>query len=80
MVLLDILLSILLPFLAFAAFSWVMLRLVQRTGVSGRALSRAQELGPPTPRTSIIDVKGNVRHEWAVDLEMQRLRRSERQW
>lgn len=80
MILLDILLSILLPFLAFAVFSWLMLRLVQRTQVSGRALSRAQEWGPPPPKTPMVDAKGNVRHEWAVDLEMQRLRRSERQW
>jgi hypothetical protein len=80
MVWLDIVLSIMLPFLAFALFSWVMFRLVQRTPVSSRAITRAQEMGPTLPRENIVDRGGNVRHEWAVDLEQQRLRHIERRW
>jgi hypothetical protein len=80
MVWLDIALSLSLPVVLFGAFAYGLLWLVQRTPVSGRALARAQELGPPLPRTPIVDRAGNARHEWAVDLEEQRLRRSERRW
>ena len=80
MVWVDIALSVALPFLAFAAFAYFMAWLVQRTPVSGRAASRARELGPPPPRASIVDHAGNVRHEWAIDLEQQRLRQTERRW
>ena len=80
MVWIDIALSIVLPFVAFGAFGLFMSWLVQRTPISGRALARAQEMGPPPARESIVDKAGNVRHEWAVDLEVQRLRRGERKW
>ena len=77
MIWVDIALSLVLPFGVLALFmSWV----VQRAPISGRALARAQQMGPPPPRVSIVDEAGNVRHEWAVDLEVQRLRQSERRW
>jgi hypothetical protein len=76
----DILLSMALPFVAFAAFSLVLLWLAQRTPISGRAVTRAREMAPLPPRASLVDHRGNVRHEWAVDLEMQRLRQGERRW
>jgi hypothetical protein len=77
---LDIFLSILLPFVTFVLFAMTMSWLFQRTPVSGRALSRAQELGPPAPRMPLVDQAGNARHEWAIDLEQQRLRQNERRW
>ena len=80
MIWVDMGLSLVLPFVAFGAFGLFMSWLVQRTPISGRALARAQELGPPPPRVPIVDQAGNARHEWAVDLEVQRLRRSERKW
>jgi hypothetical protein len=76
----DILLSMALPFVAFAAFSLLLLWLAQRTPISGRAVTRAREMAPLPPRASLVDHGGNVRHEWAVDLEMQRLRHGERRW
>ncbi len=39
-----------------------------------------QEMGLPPAPVSAVDGAGNVRHEWAVDLQEQRLRRSERRW
>jgi hypothetical protein len=80
MVWLDIFLSILVPFLCFGLFALVLVWLAQRTPVSSRALSKAQEMGPPAPRQSIVDAAGNARVEWAVDLEVQRLRHNERRW
>ena len=76
----DIALSLVLPFGVFGVFALFMSWVVQRAPISGRAMARAQEMGPPPPRVSIVDQAGNVRHEWAVDLEVQRLRQSERRW
>jgi hypothetical protein len=80
MIWLDIALSIVLPFAMFGVFALGMSWLAQRTPVSSRAMARAQEMGPPPPRVAIVDEAGNARHEWAVDLEVQRLRQSERRW
>jgi hypothetical protein len=76
----DILLSLALPFVAFVAFALVLLWLVQRAPMSGRAVARAREMAPLPPRASLVDHGGNVRHEWAIDLEQQRLRQGERRW
>ena len=73
-------LSLVLPFAVFGVFALFMSWLARRTPISSRAMARAQELGSPTPRVPVVDQAGNVRHEWAVDLEMQRLRRTERRW
>jgi len=70
----DALLSIMLPFVVFgawcAAFAWW----IQRVPPSPKALERVEAMGPPSPPVRVVDHKGNVRHEWAIDLQQQRLR------
>lgn len=77
---LGVLVSLALPVVTLT-LSWMVLYwLLLRTTPSAKALQRAEEMGPPPPPVSLVDSEGNVRHEWAVDLLQQRLRRSEHRW
>jgi hypothetical protein len=71
---LGTLITLSLPFVVFILSWQVFAWWLQRVPVGSKAMRRAEALGPPPPPVQIVDAKGNVRHEWAADLLLQRLR------
>jgi hypothetical protein len=76
----DALVSITLPFIALAGFSWLLMWFVQRSpvrpGVTEEPKRRSNREKPASP----VDARGNARHEWLVESEVLRLRRGEHRW